>query len=159
MPTTTGLALGFVFLTLASPRAGAQSLIERGQWTKLTEWPPGQRLIVTLASGEQVSGRFAGSSDSAFTVTDSTGAERAIPKADVRRVVGERLDSNLDGLLLGAAIGAAAGVLKGYDARTFECRARCSIAVGTTLFTPIGALVGWLRDRHQHSKEVLFATP
>ncbi len=163
MRTTTCLALGLVILALAPRPTNAQSIdsaqsVER-PWTRVIGWPPGQRLIVTLESGDQVAGKFVGSSEDAFTLTDRTGAERTIRKADVRRVLGERPDSSLDGLLLGAAIGAGAGVLKGYDARTFECRARCSIAIGTTLFTPIGALVGWLRDRHQHPVEVLFAVP
>jgi hypothetical protein len=163
MRTTTCLAFGLVILALAPRPANAQS-IDSAQsvepaWSRVIGWPPGQRLIVTLESGDKVAGKLVGSSEDAFTLTDRTGVERTIRKADVRRVLGERPDSSLDGLLLGAAIGAGAGVLKGYDARTFECRARCSIAIGTTLFTPIGALVGWLRDRHQHPVELLFATP
>ena len=116
-------------------------------------------LVVTLKTGELIRGMFAGSNQEALVLRYETGHERTVRKVDVLRALGEKRDTILDGLLIGAAIGAGAGVLKGYDARTFECRAPCSIAIGTTLFTPIGALIGWLRDRHIRHSEVLYPAP
>ena len=104
--------------------------------------PSGASLILTLKSGERLGG-----------LSSLTGRGRTRAKEAVRPVTGEKKDTAIDGLLLGAAVGAGFGVVLGYGRRTFECRAGCSIAIGTTLLTPVGALVGWLQDRKRNQTE------
>jgi hypothetical protein len=128
-------------------------------WEKVDALPPGTQIIITLKSGVRMEGAFQASSPQDLALTALTGGEQRVPKADVRGVTGGKKDGVVDGLLLGAAIGAGAGVLVGYDRRTFECRAGCSMQIGVTLFTPIGALVGWLTDRRRDQSEVLYHAP
>jgi hypothetical protein len=156
--------LAVMLLVMTPPATPAQTLdsardMALQPWSKLDSWPPGERLVVTLKTGELIRGTFVRSNEEALVLGDETGRERTVRKVDVLRALGEKRDTTVDGLLIGAAIGAGAGVLKGYDKRTFECRAGCSIAIGTTLFTPVGALVGWLRDRHMSHSEVLYEAP
>jgi hypothetical protein len=120
---------------------------------------PGNQIVITLKSGVRMEGAFQDSSPQDLALTTAlVGGEQRVPKADVQGVIGDRKDSVVDGLLL-AAIGAGSGVVVGYGRRTFECRAGCSVQIGVTLFTPIGALIAWLRDRKQHQTEVLYKAP
>jgi hypothetical protein len=128
-----------------------------GRWERVDRWPPGEPVIITLKSGERIAGAFRSSTPEDLVLT--TPLEERIPKAEVRQVDGEKKDTIVDGLLLGASIGVGFGVLFGYGRRTFECRAACSIAIGATVFTPVGALLGWLRDRKQNETEVLSHAP
>jgi hypothetical protein len=130
-----------------------------GGWEKVDAWPPGERIIITLKSGVRMEGAVKDSSSEDLVLTTPTGNEQRFPKDEVQQVNGDKKDTIVDGLLLGAAIGAGFGVLFGYGRRTFECRAACSIAIGATLFTPVGALVGWLRDRKRNQTEMLYIAP
>jgi hypothetical protein len=147
-----------ISLLLATSLLQAQ-VVAPGSWEKVNALPPGNQIIITLKSGVRMEGAFQDSSRQDLALTAPTGGEQRVLKADIQGVIGEKKDSVVDGLLLGAAIGAGAGVVVGYDRRTFECRAGCSIQIGVTLFTPIGALVGWLRDRKQNQTEVLYQAP
>jgi hypothetical protein len=128
-------------------------------WRTVEAWPSGERIVITLKTGERIEGAFRYSNAEDLVLTTRTGSEHRVLKAEIRQVNGERKDTSVDGLLLGAAIGAGFGVLLGYGRRTFECRAACSIAIGVTLFTPTGAFVGWLRDRRRTQTEVLYDAP
>ena len=135
----------------------AAGFANRGGWERVDAWPPGESIIITLKSGERIHGAFKDSTPEDLVLTIPR--ERRVSKADVRQVAGEKKDTIVDGLLLGASIGAGFGALFGYGRRTFECRAGCSIAIGATVFTPVGALLGWLRDRRQNKTEVLYHAP
>jgi hypothetical protein len=145
----TELTTALMHAQIAAPRP----------WEKVDTLPPGTQIIITLKSGVQMEGAFQGFSPRDLALTALTGGEQRVPKADVQEVVGEKKDGLVDGLLLGAAVGAGAGVLVGYDRKTFECRAGCSMQIGVTLFTPIGGLVGWLTDRRRDQTEVLYHAP
>jgi hypothetical protein len=140
---------------LSSDQALEQSAAQR-RWQTVDAWPPGEHIIITLGRGDVVEGAFKYATSEELFLTGPTGGERRIPKAEVRQIKGVKKDTSVDGLLLGAAVGTGFGVLIGYDRRTLECRTGCSIAIGTTLFTPIGALVGWLRDRKRNHTEILY---
>ncbi len=129
------------------------------RWQAVDARAPGEHMMITLKRGDYVEGAFKYATSEDLLLTDPTGSERRIPKAKVRQVKGKKKDSSVDGLLLGAALGAAFGVMIGYDRRTFECQSGCSIAIGTTLFTPVGGFVGWLRDRKSNHVEVLYDVP
>ena len=144
------LALATVALLLGPTAVSA------GQWERVDALPAGRSITVVLKSGERVDGTVSRSDSANLTLAAALRDERIIPKAEVRQILAEKKDSALDGLLRGAAIGAGIGVMVGYDRRTFECRAGCSIAIGTTLFTPAGALIGWLRDRKRPQIEVVY---
>lgn len=130
-----------------------------GPWTKFDALPRGTEIIITLKSGVPVKGAFQDSSPQDLAVTAPTGSEQRVPKADIQGVIGEKKDSAVDGLLLGAAIGAGAGAFWGYSRRNFQCETGCALGWGVILGTPIGALVGWLRDRKQRQTEVLYQAP
>ena len=130
-----------------------------GTWERLDALQPGTLIVITLKSGAPVTGAFQASGSGDLAVTTRTGTEQRVAKAEIQGVVGEKKDSVMDGLLLGAAIGAGTGAFWGYGRRSFECRAGCAMAMGTIVGTPIGALVGWLRDRKHHQTEVLYRAP
>jgi hypothetical protein len=130
-----------------------------GQWQPVDVLPPGEPIIVVLKGGDRMKGAFKDATSEDIVLTDPAGRERRIPKVDVRQVSDERHDSTLNGLLLGAAVGAGWGVMVGYDRRTFECRSGCSIAIGTMLFPPVGALLGWLKDAKTNHVEILYDAP
>lgn len=130
-----------------------------GSWDKVDALPPGNQIIITLKSGVRMDGAFHNSSPQDLALTALTGGEQRIPKADVRVVISEKKDTVVDGLLLGTAIGAGAGVLWGYGRSNFLCKTGCALTWGVILGSPIGALVGWLRDRKQKQTEVLYQAP
>ena len=155
MRRTTSVAISLV-LTTSQLQAQEAALVP---WENVDALRPGHQIVITLKSGVRLEGAFQDSSPQDVALTTADGSEQKVPKTDVQGIIVEKKDSVVDGLLLGAALGAGAGVLVGYGRRTFECRAGCSMQIGVTLFTPIGALVGWLRDRRQHQTEVLYQAP
>lgn len=130
-----------------------------GPWEKVDALPPGNQIIITLKSGVRMEGAFQDSSPQDLALMALTGGEQRVPKADVQGVSSEKKDSVVDGLLLGAVIGAGAGALWGYGRRTFQCETGCALTWGVIMGTPVGAVVGWLRDRKHNQTEVLYRAP
>lgn len=141
------------------PAQGPNQSTSPGRWQSVDAWPSGERMIVTLVRGDVVDGVFKDATADDLLLTSPTGNDRRIPKVEVRQVKGVKKDTAVDGLLLGAAVGAGVGALIGYNRRTFECASGCSVAIGTTLFTPVGALAGWVRDRRNTHIEILYNAP
>jgi hypothetical protein len=152
-------AASVVIVLLLSTAEFQAQVIGPARWEKVDGLPSGTQILVALKTGERIQGTFLASSPQDLALTATTGSQRRVSKPEVQDVTVVKKDKVLDGLLLGTAIGAGVGVAVGYDRRTFECRAGCSIGIGVTLFTPIGALVGWLRDRKENQTEVLYKAP
>jgi hypothetical protein len=131
-----------------------------GPWEKVDALPSGKQIVITLKTGVRMEGAFQDSSPQDLALTTAlAGGQQRVPKADVQGVISEKKDSVVDGLLLGAAIGAGAGALWGYGRRTFQCETGCALTWGVILGTPVGAVVGWLRDRKHNQTEVLYPAP
>lgn len=130
-----------------------------GPWVTVDTLPSGQPISITLKSGDRIEGLFRSASPLELMLAARTGNERTISKTDIRNLSVEKKDTSLDGLLLGAAIGAGVGAFWGYRRRQFGCRAGCAVTWGVLIFTPSGALVGWLRDRKHKHTEVLYQAP
>ncbi len=97
----------FVFVSVFSLEAG----VIPGRWEKLDSQPSGTPILVTLRSGERMNGALKSSGPLDLTLTDQTGAERILPKSEVRKIVSAKRivrDRVIRGSLIGAAIGGLA---------------------------------------------------
>jgi hypothetical protein len=146
----SALSLLLTFVTLEG------QVVMTGRWDRVDALSPGTQIAITLKSGERLQGAFRDSNLQVLALTTLDGIERTIAKAEAQEVVQEKKKGVVNGILLGAAVGAAGGAAFGYGRRTFECRGGCSASIGAVLFTPVGALVGWLTARKQTQFEVLY---
>ena len=97
----------FVFVSVFSLEAG----VIPGRWEKLDSQPSGTLILVTLRSGERMDSALKSSGPLDLTLTDQTGAERILPKSEVRKIVSAKRivrDRVIRGSLIRAAIGGLA---------------------------------------------------
>ena len=147
------IAIVLLVQCLSSP-ARAQS----SDWAVIEGLASGVRVIVVFKTGTRVEGNLQSAlADGIGVVPNGAGLLR-IARNDVREIFRVDRDSVANGILLGAAAGAAFGVFFGFSGRTFECKAGCSITIGTTLFTPIGALIGYMKDKRHNATVLIYRT-
>jgi len=137
-----------------------QAVVIPGRWEKLDGQPPGTRMLVTLNSGARVDCALKSSGPLDLTLTDQTGAERILPKSEIRKIVSVGRvvrDNVLKGTFIGAAIGALTVLPIATIIKNETGQREATLAVPG--YAGIGAGIGAAADWVMKEREVLFRAP
>jgi hypothetical protein len=153
------------FLALSGLAAGQTPSAAAADWRGVDTLRPGTPIVVTLASGEERTGRFVRSAaDEVVIDVAGRGAtdvrEELTPKARIATVATH--DPAADGLQIGALVGGGAALAM-FQAGASACGIGCEndlpgagVAFAGAFGAGVGSAVGFLVDRLRDRSEILY---
>ena len=146
--------LGLMFTLVLNSFASAQ--VPR-DWRRVDSLSAGSMLEIKLKKGSFIEGpmRRIGSDEIILVLN---GADFTIAKSDVAEVRLTTRDSTKNGTLIGLGVGAGLGAAAGAAGDPGDLDKGAVTAASAAFYGAVGALVGWLVDRH-HKSTLLYRAP
>jgi hypothetical protein len=157
------IATAILGLLIAYPLPAAQ--IVPGRWDRVEALPRGAVILVTLTSGDQTENSFVASDPEVLILTNSSGTEIRVAKADILRVARQLRDPVRNGVLVGTGAGFGAGffALAAFNAKQtatgplWEGEALAQYIGAGLVGAGIGALAGLAIDAGRRTTEIVYS--